>query len=66
MVEAAGTYAELHASGLDLAKQLGLEIETEDSQEKHRSISHIDSKHSLCKTKRQNSETSEHVSLFTA
>lgn len=66
MVEATGTYAELHASGLNFAKQLGLEIEAEDSQEKHQFISHTDLKLSLQKTKRQISETSEHVSLFTA
>jgi hypothetical protein len=60
MVEATGTYAELHASGLNFAKQLDLEIEAEDGQEKH-----TDLKFSLRKTKRQNSETSEHVSLFT-
>jgi len=66
MVEATGTYSELHASGLNFAKQLGLEIEAEDSQEKHQFISHTDLQLSLRTTKRQNSETSEHVSLFTA
>lgn len=64
MVEAMGTYAELHASGLNFAKQL--EIEAEDSQEKHQFVSHTDLKLSLQKTKRQISETSEHVRLFTA
>jgi len=57
MVEATGNYAELHASGLNFVKQLGLEIEAEDRQEKQLS---------LRTTKRQNSETSEHVSLFAA
>jgi len=66
MVEATGNYAELHVSGLNFAKQLGLEIEAEDRQEKHQFISHTDLQHSLRTTKRQNSETSEHVSLFAA
>jgi hypothetical protein len=66
MVEATGTYAELHASGLSFAKQLGLNMEVEDSQGKHQAVSCINSKLPLRKTNRQSSETSEHVILFTA
>ncbi|XP_021928195.1 LOW QUALITY PROTEIN: probable multidrug resistance-associated protein lethal(2)03659 [Zootermopsis nevadensis] len=69
MVEATGTYAELHNSGLNFAKQLGLETDTENNQEKHHSDSkpsipsHSNLQLSLRSTKRQISETSEHSSL---
>jgi hypothetical protein len=63
MVEATGTYRELHVSGLSFAKQLGLEVNTDDS--KHHSLTHSDSELSLRKTRRQSSQTSEHVSLST-
>jgi hypothetical protein len=63
MVEATGTYIELHDSGLNFAKQLGLEVETADNPEEHHSLSPSDSKLSL-KTKRQSSETSDYVSIY--
>jgi hypothetical protein len=71
MVEATGTYTELCESGLNFVKQLGLEMETETHQVEHHSdlklpvASHSNSKLSLRTTKRQSSETSEHVSMFT-
>jgi 2-methylaconitate cis-trans-isomerase PrpF len=71
MVEATGTYAELHDSGLNFAKQLGVEVETENSQGEHpgdselSTASHSNSDLSLRITKHQGSETSECVSVFT-
>lgn len=70
-MEETGTYSELHDSGLNFAKQLGLEMETENNQEEHPGdsilgiTSHTNSELLLRNTKRQISETSEHVSLFT-
>jgi hypothetical protein len=64
MVEATGTYTEVHLSGLSFAKQLDLEVNTEDSE--HDSLRHSDSELSLHKTQRQNSLTAEHVSLCIA
>jgi hypothetical protein len=64
MVEARGTYTELHVSGLSFARQLDLEVNAKDRE--HHCLRHSDSELSLCKTKHQISQTSEHVSLSTA
>lgn len=64
-VEATGTFSELQRSGLNFAKQLGLESMEDDRNDVYEqsgeSPNHHDSHGSLYKWKRQNSDSCEMV-----